>query len=274
MIMKRQGRKLSTGETAVMAVLMLCMVLAIAITGIRMNSGKRDDRNDQYVELEGIGETEDLASGKEQTENDSRQTTGELVVNEGVPDKFVNEHPGEQMDLIAVEDQAEVDLETQEEVEETSGAVTDPSSGPKQAPVLNFGAEDRLTWPVSGNVVLDYSMDSTIYFPTLKQYKYNPAIVVSGEAGTAVEAAADGRVLSVSVSEETGTTVKMDLGNGYTAIYGQLKEVPVREGSMVSRNDVIGYISEPTKYYSVEGSNLYFGLNKDGKSVDPLDYLE
>lgn len=36
---------------------------------------------------------------------------------------------------------------------------------------------------------------------------------------------------------------------------------------------VIGYVTEPTKYYSVEGSNLYFELRKDGVPVDPIEFL-
>ena len=37
---------------------------------------------------------------------------------------------------------------------------------------------------------------------------------------------------------------------------------------------VIGYVTEPTKYYSVEGSNLYFELRKDGVPVDPIEFFE
>ena len=36
---------------------------------------------------------------------------------------------------------------------------------------------------------------------------------------------------------------------------------------------VLGYISEPTKYYVSEGSNVYFKLLKDNKPVDPKEYL-
>ncbi len=272
--MKRLNRKLSSGELAVMAVLMLCMVLAVTIAGIRAASGRDESGENQMVELEEINDSSDMASRVQEEEEDSQETTGESVINKGIPDKFIESSPEEEMDLIAAEDQEEVVLDTEEETEEASASAAETVSAPVQEQVLNFQAEDRLAWPVSGNVVLDYSMDSTIYFPTLKQYKYNPAIVISNEEGTAVTAAADGRVTSVNINEETGTTVTMDLGNGYTAVYGQLKEVPVKEGALVSRNDIIGYISEPTKYYSVEGSNLYFEVQKDGAAVDPLDYLE
>ena len=60
----------------------------------------------------------------------------------------------------------------------------------------------------------------------------------------------------------------------YEAVYGQLKELAVKEGDMVDAGALIGYVSEPTKYYTVEGSNLYFQLLKDGNPVDPMSYLE
>ena len=37
---------------------------------------------------------------------------------------------------------------------------------------------------------------------------------------------------------------------------------------------VLGYVSEPTKYYCEEGSNLYFEMKKNGEPVDPFLYLE
>ena len=66
----------------------------------------------------------------------------------------------------------------------------------------------------------------------------------------------------------------VDMGDGYSARYGQLKEIPKDQGDYVDSGEIIGYVSEPTKYYSVEGSNLYFQLWKDGATVDPMQYLE
>lgn len=33
-----------------------------------------------------------------------------------------------------------------------------------------------LLWPAAGTILIDYSMDGSVYFPTLNQYKYNPAL--------------------------------------------------------------------------------------------------
>ena len=65
----------------------------------------------------------------------------------------------------------------------------------------------------------------------------------------------------------------MELGSGYQAVYGQLKDLAVEEGQTIEKGAVIGYIASPTKYYSEEGSNLYFAMKKDGEPVDPIAYL-
>jgi murein DD-endopeptidase MepM/ murein hydrolase activator NlpD len=139
---------------------------------------------------------------------------------------------------------------------------------------LNFSPEDGMIWPMEGNVILNYSMDSTVYFATLDQYKYNPAVIIAGEVNNKVYSVAKGKVESIVNSEETGCTVTVDLGNGYQAVYGQLKELNFAVGDYVEAGHVLGYISEPTKYYSVEGSNLYFQLLKDGSPVNPVGYFE
>ena len=140
--------------------------------------------------------------------------------------------------------------------------------------VLDFTDTDKLSWPVSGNIVLGYSMDTTTYFPALDQYKVNPANVIQSEVSTPVSAPADARVVSVGTNEEIGNYVDLDLGNGYTAVCGQLKEIPVVENEYVRQGDLLGYVAEPTKYYALEGTNVFFEFLKDGVPVDALDFLE
>ena len=138
---------------------------------------------------------------------------------------------------------------------------------------LDFTENSLMEWPVRGTVLVDYNMDETVYFPTLDQYKVSPAVAIQAVEDAPVYAAADGQVLSIEQDACTGTTVTMELGNGYQAIYGQLKDLTVAEGDTVKEGDVIGNIDSPTKYYSVEGPNLYFQMKKDGETIDPFDYL-
>lgn len=147
------------------------------------------------------------------------------------------------------------------------------SEEPVVQTALHFSEKDTLLRPVSGEVILPYSMDGSIYFATLDQYKYNPAMVFSAQEGTAVSACAAGQVLSVTRDAKLGHMVTLDLGGGYQAVYGQLKDIEVTVGSYVESGAAIGVVSAPTKYYSMEGSNLYFQLTKDGTPVNPENFF-
>ena len=125
---------------------------------------------------------------------------------------------------------------------------------------INFTEDSYILWPVNGAVIMSYSMDKTVYFQTLDQYKYNPAVIIEGAEGDQVLCGAP------------GTTVNVDIGNGYELLYGQLKEVPVKVGDYVEAKSVLGYVSQPTKYYSKEGCNVYFEMRKDGQPVNPVEY--
>ena len=133
---------------------------------------------------------------------------------------------------------------------------------------------DELTWPVDGKVLIDYSMEQTVYFKTLQQYQCNPALIIGAEVNDEVVSACAGKITSILNDAKTGTTVTMDLGDGYEAVYGQLKEIPVATGEYVAAGQCIGYISQPSKYYSAEGANLYSELRKDGNPVNPQDFLQ
>lgn len=162
--------------------------------------------------------------------------------------------------------ETEIEIETEEAGPVVSGSVISPT--------VQFSEDATLSWPAAGTILMDYSMDGTVYFKTLNEYKYNPALIIGSEAGNPVVASAKGIVESIAMNEETGTTLTMNIGNNYELIYGELKEVAVSEGEVVEQGQLLGYVSEPTKYYCEEGSNLYFAMKKDGKIVDPCLYLE
>ena len=162
--------------------------------------------------------------------------------------------------------------ETGEQPEEEAGEGT-PALSTAMQPALTFSDSDTLIWPVVGNILVNYSMDKTVYFPTLQQYKYNPAIIIQANEGDLITAASAGKVTSVFSDPQIGNSVTMELGGGYEATYGQLANVLVSEGSYVAAGDVIAEVAAPTKYYSVEGTNVYFKLTKDGSPVNPLTKL-
>ncbi|MBQ8519426.1 MAG: M23 family metallopeptidase [Agathobacter sp.] len=223
---------------------------------------KEAEKNQQIVE-----ESEEIILGSNLWDTESEEEDSEELENQ----------------LAGIEDNTDIenihDSETDEDVEEEQ-EIAQQEKPDNEAPVgaitqetLHFNPENGVVWPIEGTVLLDYSMDSTIFFPTLQQYQYNPAMVISGKVNDKVYFVAKGKITNITTNEETGCTVTQDIGDGYTAIYGQLKELRFKVGDMVEAGQVVGYVSEPTKYYSVEGSNVYFQLLKDGVPVDPEEIL-
>lgn len=174
------------------------------------------------------------------------------------------------------EDRLQSQNDADEQQEDTSGqqSSTAEETTETAAAVLTFSPEDGMTWPVSGDVILNYSMDAAVYFQTLEQYKYNPAIYISAAEGTPVSACAKGVVKEIGTDAQLGQYVVTTLGSGYEVIYGQLTDLQVEEGATVARGQVIGNVAKTTKYFSVEGDHVYLEILKDGAPVDPLQLLQ
>lgn len=134
--------------------------------------------------------------------------------------------------------------------------------------------EDKIFWPVSGNVIRKYSMDSLTHYETLEQWKVSPAMLVSAEEGEDVSTGADGIVTLIEEDDETGLTVTTSIGDGYSLIYGQLDKLTVEEGDSIEKGQIIGSVGKPTKFNLVEGPSLYLKLIKEDKTIDPMLCLE
>ncbi len=250
---KRQKTSQKMKGATVAAV--LCFVAAIAIVGTYTFSDyKRIQREEQFAKA-----VED--DTKEEEKEEPAEEANNLVFKQEEPEPEAEEEP-EELEIPAPAENT--DNNPQTGVQSTAGSSTS----------INFSEDSKLLWPVNGSILMSYSMDKTVYFSTLDQYKYNPAVIISGAEGDQVLCGTTGIVKSIDITAETGTTVNVDIGNGYELFYGQLKEVPVNVGDYVEAKSVLGYVSQPTKYYSVEGCNVYFEMRKDGQPVNPVEYLE
>lgn len=146
---------------------------------------------------------------------------------------------------------------------------TEPVADVWSGPELHFAESDGLLRPLEGEALIPFSMDGGVYFSTLDVYKYNPALMMSAQEGTSILACAAGRVIDIFEDAEIGQAVTMDLGDGYQLTYGQLKGLNVALDSYVNPGDMIASVAAPTKYYCVEGANLYLKLTQNGTPVDP-----
>ena len=282
---KERGNQLFKDKFVIVMLVLGLLTIVAAAGAVRIQKGRENIGESPYLEIEDpdhviAGDSNagaesggdtlagELAASGDEAGNGEPAGDGTAV---GLADNENGTGSGSFSDGISVDtglaDASDGTLTGANSMAEAGAAVS-------ESLVLDFTDTDKLSWPVSGNIVLGYSMDTTTYFPTLDQYKVNPANVIQSEVSTPVSAPADARVVSVGTNEEIGNYVDLDLGNGYTAVCGQLKEIPVVENEYVRQGDLLGYVAEPTKYYAVEGTNVFFEFLKDGVPVDALDFLE
>ncbi|MCR5755861.1 MAG: M23 family metallopeptidase [Acetatifactor sp.] len=287
--MRRNRDNHIVGERIVMIASSAIVLVALTMAGFYMKGRNEQTKDDGYVidftamEDKAEEKYEEIAQANrievEEVEDDldymPMEASGSHIEIPGLTGPIEKQLP------IAEEipDFEEIsDYEETPEIEETQEAeeVEDMEDMEETAPVptLNYSTENRLVRPVPGEILMHYSMDHSIYFATLDQYKYNPAVLFSATEGETVCACAAGKVVSVSSDSRLGNCITLDLGNGYQVIYGQLASISVEPGSYVDAGAQLGTVAAPSKYFSREGCNLYLQLTHDGEYVNPEELFE
>ena len=129
--------------------------------------------------------------------------------------------------------------------------------------------------PLDGTTVTVFSMTELMYDETMGDWRTHNGLDIRAGEGDAVKTAADGTVVEVIDDELMGTTVFIEHAGGYTTQYSSLQEeLPVEEGQEVFAGDIIGYVGATAAAESAMGPHLHFSVYKDGKIVDPAEYVE
>ena len=139
---------------------------------------------------------------------------------------------------------------------------------------LTYNKAEGLKWPIQGSVLIPYSPDHGVYYTTLDQFATSDALVIASEVGAEVFAAAKGVVVAIDEDVRTGMTVTLALGNNTNLVYGQLQTGELKVGDVLEAGECIGTVATPTRYYVMEGPNLYFQVLENGQSIDPTELLK
>ena len=279
----RNTKKKIWKDKIFLSMMLLCLLAVVTVAANVISS-----RNTEQIESSETEETTSMEESENQeqavngTEADQMDNDGKVLVQEETDDAEADalaqndkEEDGEDANVVAQNEEGEREADAASEEDTSSETQADPvSSQVTNNPVLQYDGTTAMTWPVQGSLLMDYAMDHTVYHQTLELYKVSPAIVIQGEVGTHVTTPAVGLVQELGWDEEIGNFLRIDLGNGYEAIIGQLENITVQPGQYVAPGNILGTVAQPTKYYSVEGPNVYFQLNKDGAAIDPTEYLE
>lgn len=262
-------------------------ITAIATVGVLSQSDNNGDNTpDSFVDLNENPEKEDkqqvaktdtpdIKNSEQQiTEgNTDVQEKEQLVVKEKevIDSKNVEQQVADNKPTVEKIDastqtaqQEEVDTNEIEQTEDTQ--VLSPQLIAEQ---LTFDKSAGLLYPIQGEVVIPYSPDHAVFHFTLDQFSTSDAVVLSSSVGTQVKAAAKGVVTAIEEDDRIGTTVTIAVGNNTSLVYGQLEVDELQEGDIIEAGECIGTVAEPTKYYVVEGPNLYFQVLEGEESLDP-----
>ena len=110
---------------------------------------------------------------------------------------------------------------------------------------------------------------------TLNAYYEHAGVDFSASVGASVLAVENGVVESVYKDDILlGTEIVIDHGNGLKSVYCYVAETDgLKAGDSVQKGQVIATVAEANGKEYKDGAHLHFEILKDGKSVDPANYL-
>ena len=126
----------------------------------------------------------------------------------------------------------------------------------------------KLEWPVQGKVSAPFGK---FKHPEFGAEIVRKGIDIEAPAGEAIKAVERGRVIYASAFSGYGNMVIVDHGARYYSIYGHLGELTKKNGDELRRGEVLGRVGSGE---AASGAKLYFEMRQDGRSVDPLAWLQ
>jgi murein DD-endopeptidase MepM/ murein hydrolase activator NlpD len=125
----------------------------------------------------------------------------------------------------------------------------------------------QFKYPIRGRLTSGYGWRSD---PFTGIRRFHAAIDLAANRGTPIYAATDGRVSTQGVSSVYGKYIILTHSGGYQSMYAHLDAFSVSSGAGVVQGSRIGTVGN-TGYST--GPHLHFALFKNGKAVNPLEYL-
>ena len=109
------------------------------------------------------------------------------------------------------------------------------------------------------------------YHPVLKVDRMHNGVDMAAPANTPIYAARGGQVITASYQKDgAGNYVQLDHGDGFRSIYMHMTRYIVKVGDYVAPGQVIGYVGSTGVS---TGNHLHFGISKNGKYVNPMEYI-
>ena len=99
---------------------------------------------------------------------------------------------------------------------------------------------------------------------------FHSGLDFAGRSGSDIIAAASGVVSWSGTKQGYGRMVEIDHGNGYTTVYAHNRRNLVQVGDTVRKGDVIALMGASGR---ATGTHVHFEVLRNGRAVNPLDYV-
>ena len=132
---------------------------------------------------------------------------------------------------------------------------------------LKLALGELFIYPIRGRLSSPYGWRND---PISGARRFHAALDLAANTGTPVKASMDGKVSTVGVNSVYGKYIILSHDGGFQTLYAHLNTVAVAQGAYASRGSKIGEVGS-TGYST--GPHLHFAVYKNGKPVNPLEYL-
>ena len=156
----------------------------------------------------------------------------------------------------------------------TAAPTPAPTAAPTPAPTPATATASVFTWPVKGELLRGYAIETLSYDETMGDWRTHDGLDIAALAGTEVAAPAGGTVDNIYTIDLMGTTIIIRHANDVLSVCSNMASVPsVEIGDTVRTGDVIGSVGDGAIMESALPSHLHLSMTKNGVSVDPMEYL-
>lgn len=133
----------------------------------------------------------------------------------------------------------------------------------------------ELAMPLVGNILKKHSDTELSYSKTMEDWRLHKGVDISSPIGETVRASAKGTVSECYTDTACGVTIVIDHGSGVLTKYSNLASTEmVDPGQSVEEGDAIGVVGDTAEFEIADEAHLHFEVIKDGRSVDPEEYLK
>ncbi len=128
--------------------------------------------------------------------------------------------------------------------------------------------------PLSGGISKIFSL-SPLYSETMEDWRSHEALDISAPLGSKVSCIEKGTVVSLGKDPFLGIYIRIKHSGGFESLYANLHaETTVIENQEIEKGHIIGYVGESALSESKDEPHLHFELIKDGKRVNPKEYIK